>query len=62
MLNSPDIGLDTLLDLDGSILGQEGGYWIKIEARRVPTSDHAQHGISYSLTLHERMRYPSPGL
>jgi len=53
-MNSPDIGLDTLLDLDGSILEQEGGYWIKIEARRVPTSDHAQHGIRYSLTLHDK--------
>jgi hypothetical protein len=53
-MNSPDIGLDTLLDLDGSILEQEGGYWIKIEARRVPTSDHAQYGIRYSLTLHDK--------
>jgi hypothetical protein len=53
-VNSPDIGLDTLLDLDGSILEQEGGYWIKIEARRVPMSEHAPHGIRYSLTLHDK--------
>ena len=53
-MNSPDIGLDTLLDLDGSILEQEGGYWVKIEARRVPTSQHAGHGIRYSLTLHDK--------
>ena len=53
-MNSPDIGLDTLLDLDGSILEQEGGYWIKIEARRIPTSDLAQHVIRYSLTLHDK--------
>jgi hypothetical protein len=53
-MNSPDIGLDTLLDLDGSILEQEGGYWIKIEVRRVPTTEHAPHGIRYSLTLHDR--------
>jgi len=32
-MSSPDIGLDTLLDLDGNILEQEGGYWIKIEVR-----------------------------
>ena len=53
-MNDADIGLDTLLDLDGSILEQEGGYWIKIEARRVPPSDHAQHGIRYNLTLHDK--------
>jgi hypothetical protein len=37
-MSRPDIGLETLLDLDGSILEQEGGYWIKIEARRVLAS------------------------
>jgi hypothetical protein len=53
-MGTPDIGLETLLDLDGSILEQEGGYWIKIEARRVPSSEHAPHGIRYSLTLHDK--------
>ena len=52
-MGSPDIGLETLLDLDGSILEQEGGYWIKIEARRVPVSEQVSHGIRYSLTLHD---------
>jgi hypothetical protein len=53
-MNVPDVGLDTLLDLDGSILEQEGGYWIKIEVRRIPPSEHAHHGITYSLTLHDK--------
>ena len=53
-MNSPDVGLDTLLDLDSSILEQEGGYWIKIEVRRVPMSRHVPQGISYSLTLHDK--------
>lgn len=53
-MNSPDVGLDTLLDLDGSILEQEGGYWIKIEVRRIPPSLDAQHGIRYSLSLHDK--------
>jgi len=53
-MNSPAIGLDTLLDLNGSILEQEVGYWIKIEVRRIPTSEHAHHGIRYSLTLHDK--------
>lgn len=30
---STDKGLDYLLDLDGQILAQEDGSWIKIEAR-----------------------------
>ena len=53
-MNGPDIGLETLLDLDGSILEQECGYWMKIEARRVPVSEHLLHGIRYSLTLHDK--------
>lgn len=54
MANGPDIGLETLLDLDGSILEQESGFWIKIEARRVAASEHVLHGIRYSLTLHDK--------
>jgi hypothetical protein len=53
-MSASDVGLETLLDLDGSILEQEGGYWIKIEARRGPSSEHAPHGIRYNLTLHDK--------
>lgn len=53
-MNGPDSGLVTLLDLDGSSLEQEGGYWMKIEARRVTASEHLLHGIRYSLTLHDK--------
>lgn len=35
-----DHTLDTLLDLDGYIIDQEGGYWIKVEARRVEVSEN----------------------
>ncbi len=52
---SKDKGLDYLLGLDGEILAQEGGFWIKIEARKL---DHATkeypHRIKYCLTLHDR--------
>ena len=48
-----DLGLETLLDLDGSIIDQGNGYWIKIEARRAEAGDDTPHGIRYSLTLHE---------
>lgn len=48
-----DPALDTLLDLDGSILDQQDGYWIKIDARLVNASREIPHGIRYSLTLHE---------
>lgn len=49
-----DAGIDTLLDLDKSILDQGNGYWVKISARRVEESEHIPHGIRYSLTLHDR--------
>jgi hypothetical protein len=55
LMSGPDIGLETLLDLGGSILEQEGSYWIKIEVRRVPLSPNAPQGIRYSLTLHDRL-------
>jgi len=48
-----DAAIDTLLDLDGSLLDQENGYWIKIEAKRSVVSEEVPHGIRYSLTLHE---------
>jgi len=51
---SRDAGLDTLLDLDGSILDQGDGYWIKIVVKLAGTiSAERPHGISYSLTLHD---------
>ncbi len=45
-------GLSTLLDLHQSLIDQEDGYWIKIEAWEVATSQICPHGIRYSLTLH----------
>lgn len=48
-----DHGLTTLIDLDGQIIEQGGGYWIKLEAWRVPPTIHIPHGNRYSLTLHE---------
>jgi hypothetical protein len=48
-----DHGLDTLLDLDGTVIDQGGGYWIKVEAMRVQVSLNRPHGIKYSLSLHE---------
>ena len=47
-----DSGLDTLLNLAGEIYDQGDGYWIKIEAWRVPPTAEIPHGIRYSLTLH----------
>ena len=50
-----DKGLDYLLDLDGEILAQEGGCWVKIEARKLAqATDECPHGIKYCLTLHDR--------
>jgi hypothetical protein len=53
-MNSPDVGFDTLPDLDGSILEQDGGDWVMIEVRRIPPSVRVQDGIRYSLSLHDK--------
>jgi hypothetical protein len=49
-----DHSIDTLLDMDGYIVEQENGYWFKIEARRVSSTNEIPHGIRYSLTLHDK--------
>jgi hypothetical protein len=46
--------LETLLSLDRELYPMDNGCWIKIEARRVEPGKHVQHGIKYSLTLHDR--------
>ncbi len=48
-------GIDTLLDLDGMVIEQAGGYWTKFEARQlVGVTEERPHGVRYSLTLHDR--------
>lgn len=49
----PDTGLRALLDLDGYIIAQDLGCWVKVEAWRVISTPEIPHGIRYSLTLHE---------
>ena len=52
---SKDKGLDYLLDLDGEILTQENGCWIKIEARELAkATKEFPHRVKYCLTLHDR--------
>ena len=46
--------LENLLNLDGEIYPFENGYWIKFEAHQVEPSPQIPHGISYSLTLHDK--------
>lgn len=48
-----DNGLDTLLALDGLIIAQEGGCFVKFEVRQVDPNEHIPHGVKYSLTLHD---------
>ncbi|MFM8453698.1 MAG: DUF6516 family protein [Gammaproteobacteria bacterium] len=47
-----DYTLETLLDLHGYIAEIGAGFWVKIEARKVPENPNKPFGIKYSLTLH----------
>ncbi len=49
-----DHGLETLLDLDGVIIEQIQGFWVKFEVSRTEITPYCPHGIRYSLTLHDR--------
>lgn len=53
MYGKDESAISTLLELHGSILDQGDGYWIKIDAWRVPKTAAIPHGVRYSLTLHE---------
>ena len=53
-MSTEDAGIETLLLLNGEIYDQGNGYWIKIEAWCVETSEHVPHGVRYALTLHDR--------
>jgi hypothetical protein len=46
--------LETLLNLNGEVFPMENGCWTKFEAYRVELSERIPHGISYSLTLHDK--------
>lgn len=50
-----DPDLDLLLDLDSQVLVVDpaGRYWVRFSVRRVATSPECQHGLSYSMTLHD---------
>ncbi len=46
--------LESLLELHGLCIAQEGGYWVKFEVFEVTPTSHIPHGVSYSLTLHDK--------
>lgn len=46
--------LENLLNLNGEVFPMENGCWTKFEAYRVDPSQQIPHGISYSLTLHDK--------
>jgi hypothetical protein len=47
-----DHSIDTLLSLHGSVIDQEDGYWVKLEAWTGMATADIPHGVRYSLTLH----------
>jgi hypothetical protein len=49
-----DRGLENLLDLNGEVIAFDNGTWAKFVAVRVDPDEARPHGISYSLTLHDR--------
>ncbi|HHL3494122.1 TPA: DUF6516 family protein [Legionella pneumophila] len=48
-----DVGLETLLALDGTEYREKNGYWYKIEVFLVELTEERPHGIRYNLTLHD---------
>ncbi len=54
MSEDRDHGLETLLDLDGVIINQDNGYWIKFVVSKTDVTKERPHGLRYSLTLHDK--------
>ncbi len=49
-----NILLKNLLELNGEIIVFDNGMWAKFVAIRLEPDDARPHGISYSLTLHDK--------
>lgn len=47
-------GLDTLLDLNGVVIEQDKGCWVKFDVSKTVISKERPHGLRYSLTLHDK--------
>ncbi len=54
-MRKPDHGLEALLDLDGqTVVLDEQGHVVRFSVKQVKPTGHRPHGLSYSLTLHDR--------
>jgi Family of unknown function (DUF6516) len=49
-----DYDLDLVLSLDGEIFMYDDGTFVKFKFKKVNLSDEIPHGISYSLTYHNK--------
>jgi hypothetical protein len=56
VIDNRDPGLGILLDLDGVSFAIDaiGDYTVRFVIKRVPASPERRHGLSYSLTLHDK--------
>ena len=54
MSEDRDHGLETLLDLDGVVIDQDNGYWVKFDVSKTTETKERPHGLRYSLTLHDK--------
>ena len=54
MAKGQDYEMENLLNLHGHKFYRDDGYWYQIEVRRVDKTKERPHGMSYSLTLHEK--------
>lgn len=49
-----DVGLKNLLELHGTEVHRDDGYWWKIEVWETYITKERPHGIRYNLTLHNK--------
>ena len=53
---APTVGLDTLLDLNGTRYYVQKYYVVRFSAKQIEPTPAIPHGISYNLTLHYKDR------
>jgi hypothetical protein len=51
--NAKAEGWDYLLELNGSRIGYDNGYWVAIRVVSVEPDERRPHGLQYALTLHD---------
>ena len=54
MAKGHDYEMECLLNLNGAKFFRDDGYWYQVEVKLTERTPERPHGLSYSMTLHDK--------